>query len=346
MRASGINTLGGNIQKAKNLYHSPEDVAQMFKVLGGPKISHFTDNILDDTPINDQGYYQHPNGDWTQNKDLGGTIDSHHIRASSMPHGGWERKPYAAKNPSTAHEYDVFNRGLYDATSKINEGEPDPAKHITPKQLQAISWLKHKNDKDFFERQRNPQTGQLITHESELGGAGRPEDWQFAEKSYKSKGPGLGKGPSRAAALTPEDIQGMPPLWRKLFMSRQPQEWTDLLEAYTRHHSPDVQVRDPRLGAVAEFDPSEGTNPWVGEQAEVLAKPCRYCGAEAHEACEPHCPTNHSDDPRDWRMDAQALGEDRYVPGPEFDPHVRLNSVDRAVLAAHLAVAQVDDLLR
>lgn len=238
MRASGIKTLGGNIQKAKDLYHAPDDVVHMFNVLGGPKISHFTDNILDDTPMNEEGYYQHPNGDWTQNKDLGGTIDSHHIRASSMPHGGWERKAYASKNPNTAHEYDVFNRGLYDATRRINDSQPDATKHITPKQLQATVWLKHKNDKDYFERQRNPQTGQLINHESELGGAGRPEDWQYAEKSYKSKGKGLGKGRSRAAALDEQDFADMPPLWRKMFMSRSPVEWTELLKAWTNHHSP------------------------------------------------------------------------------------------------------------
>jgi hypothetical protein len=245
MRPSGIKTLGGNIQKAKDLYHAPEDVAQMFGVLGGPKISHFTDNILDDTPINEEGYYQHPNGDWTQNKDLGGTIDSHHIRASSMPHGGWERKAYASKNPNTAHEYDVFNRGLYDATKRINDAEPDATKHITPKQLQAIVWLKHKNDKDYFERQRNPQTGQLINHESELGGAGRPEDWQYAEKSYKSKGKGLGKGRSRAAALDEADFADMPPLWRKMFMSRRPAEWTELLSAWVNHHAPESVDPDP-----------------------------------------------------------------------------------------------------
>jgi len=233
MRASGINTLGGNIQKAKDLSRSPEDIAQMFKVLGGPKISHFTDNILDDTPINSEGYYQHPNGDWMQNKDLGGTIDSHHIRASSMAHGQWERKPYAAKNPSTDHEYDVFNRGLFEATKRINAQEKDPTKHITPKQLQAIVWLKHKNDKDFFERQRNPLTGKPIKHESELDGnsEGR-EGWQYAPKDYKSRG--------RAAALDDNDFADMPPLWRKMFMGRQPQEWTDLLAAWVDHHSPDA----------------------------------------------------------------------------------------------------------
>ena len=262
MRASGIKTLGGNIQKAKDLYHSPDDVAQMFKVLGGPKISHFTDNILDDTPIDSEGYYQHPvnpetgQPDWTLNKDLGGTIDSHHIRASSMPHGGWERKAYASKNPNTAHEYDVFNRGLLDATRKINDAEPDASKHITPKQLQAIVWLKHKNDKDYFERQRNPQTGKLINHESELGGAGRPEDWQYAEKSYKSKGKGLGKGRSRAAALDESDFADMPPLWRKMFMARKPAEWTDLLAAWVDHHTgsgPEAEFREPPHRPTARF---------------------------------------------------------------------------------------------
>jgi hypothetical protein len=230
MRASGINTLGGNIQKAKALYHSPDEVSHMFHVLGGPKIGHFYDNILDDTPIDEEGYYAHPNGDWTQNKDLGGTIDSHHMRAAGMAHGQWERKPYAVKNPSTDHEYDVYNRGLLDATRHVNSQEQDPSKHITPKQLQAIVWLKHKNDKDYFERQRNPETGAPIKHEAELGGGGRPADWQFAEKSYKSRG--------KAAALEPEDLAGMPPLWRKVFMSRNPEEWVDLLDAYVEHHSP------------------------------------------------------------------------------------------------------------
>ena len=32
----------------------------------------------------------------------------------------------------------------------------------------------------------------------------------------------------------------MPPLWRKMFMGRQPQEWTDLLAAWVDHHSPDA----------------------------------------------------------------------------------------------------------
>lgn len=252
MRPSGIATLGGNIQKAKDLYHSPDEVSHMFTVLGGPKISHFTDNILDDTPIDSEGYYQHPNGDWTQNKDLGGTIDSHHMRAASMPHGGWERKPYAVSNPSTDHEYDVYNRGLYDATRHINSQEQDPSKHITPKQLQAIVWLKHKNDKDYFERQFNPQTGKKIMHESELGGAPRPEDWQFAEKSYKSKGKGLGKGPSRAAALEPEEFASMPPLWRKMFMGRQPQDWQELLADYCGHCFPD---KEPEAEELPPEDP-------------------------------------------------------------------------------------------
>lgn len=372
MRHSGINTLGGNINKAKALYHAPDDVAQMFKVLGGPKISHFYDNILDDTPISEDGYYQHPNGDWKQNKDLGGTIDSHHIRAVTMPHGGWQRKGYADSegpgNPSSNAEYDVFNRGLYDATDHINSQEPDPSKHITPKQLQAIVWLKHKNDKDYFERQRNPQTGAPIMHESELGGAGRPEDWQFAEKSYKSKGKGLGKGPSRAAGLTPDDFQKMPPLWRKMFMSRQPQEWEDLLADYVEHFSPDEQPHeepgldggphDPHMAMFhhAAATPEDylrnmdvaaqgGTNPWVGEDAEGLAQGCRYCGAEPHELHDPRCPTNHSDDERDWRMDSQAVPS-HFEPGPEHDPMKRLNSVDRELFAAHDLISSIDDLLR
>lgn len=347
MRSSGINTLGGNIKKAKALYHSPDEVAKMFKVLGGPKISHFYDNILDDTPINEDGYYAHPNGDWTQNKDLGGTVDSHHIRAVTMPHGGWKRKGYAESegpgNPSSNAEYDVFNRGLYDATKHINSLEADPSKHITPKQLQATVWLKHKNDKDYFERQRNPQTGQPINHESELGGAGRPPDWQFAEKSYKSR--------DKAAALGPEDFRSMPPLWRKMFMSRKPEDWEDLLESYVDHNSPEpsglhddegnpaeddkfLQWRmqspgpdqDPHMAAYLPDGPHE--NPWSGPAADDLRTQCPYCHAGVGEEHDIRCPTNHTDNPREWAQDTKAIGPGgHFEPGPEHDPMQRLNSV-------------------
>lgn len=333
MRASGINTLGSNIQKAKDLHAAPDDIVQMFKVLGGPKISHFTDNILDDTPIDSEGYYQHPNGDWTQNKDLGGTIDSHHVRAASMAHGQWERKPYAAKNPSTVHEYDVFNRGLLEATRRVNAMEKDPTKHITPKQLQAIVWLKHKNDKDFFERQRNPLTGKPIKHESELDGniEGRA-DWQYTPKDYKSR------GRERAASLDEEDFAEMPPLWRKMFMSRQPQEWTDLLAAWVEHHSPDtppdlpfdrnIQASrdvaawvDQIITAGNGFD-----NPWEGPDAESLRKDCPYCDAPGFDMHQVDCPTLYTDTPE---IDHRMLGpkKDRYqVPVGEY-PQFRLNSI-------------------
>lgn len=342
MRSSGIKTLGGNIKKAKDLYHAPDDVSKMFKVLGGPKISHFYDNILDDTPINKDGYYAHPNGDWTQNKDLGSTIDSHHIRAVTMPHGGWQRKGYAEKagpgNPSSNAEYDVFNRGVYDATKHINSQEPDPSKHITPKQLQATVWLKHKNDKDYFERQRNPQTGQPIMHESELGGAGRPQDWQFAEKSYKSKGKGLGKGPSRAAALGPDDFRSMPPLWRKMFMSRKPEEWEDLLEAYVDHNSPDLppEETDPHLAAfhhAEEFNLRRGPRAPSWQQystpAEGEGVDCPTCGftVSPDELAEHHA-INHSPA---WE---QSAGDTALIPpgqmwesGSEHNPMRRLNSI-------------------
>lgn len=344
MRAAGINTLGGNIQKAKNLMHAPDDIVSMFGVLGGPKISHFTDNILDDTEIDENGYYLHPNGDWTQNKDLGGTIDSHHMRAASMAHGQWERKPYAVSNPSTAHEYDVYNRGLYEATKRINAAQADPRKHITPKQLQAIVWLKHKNDKDYFERQYNPLTNQKIVHESELGGAGRPEDWQFANKSYKSR--------PKAAALDENDFASMPPLWREMFTSLQAKDWSDLLAAWIEHHSPEPEVpmsrnNDPDapqafLGHLAAFDDfdeimggqsfphqmdggSGGDHPWKGEYADALRAGCKYCGADPDEMCDPHCPTNHSEDPKVWERDYKALG------GPPAkavdDTMFRLNNV-------------------
>lgn len=337
MRAAGINTLGGNIQKAKNLMHAPDDIVAMFKVLGGPKISHFTDNILDDTEIDQDGYYQHPNGDWTQNKDLGGTIDSHHMRAAGMAHGQWEHKPYSVKNPSTNHEYDVYNRGLYEATRRINEAQPDRRKHITPKQLQAIVWLKHKNDKDYFERQRNPLTNKPIVHESELGSVGRPEDWQFADKSYKSRG--------KAAALDENDFASMPPLWREMFMSRHHREWTDLLAAWVEHHAPDVdptQITDREIQAarrvlawVNKLAGGGYDNPWEGPDAEDLGEGCPYCDADSFDMHQVDCPSLYTDTPG---IDKKLLGPSKWeVPFAEH-PSFRLNSIiafaDRVLNAA------------
>jgi hypothetical protein len=204
-------TLGKNVTRAKQIMRAGDDDPHEYtRILGGPKTQYFMSNILDDTPISEDGYYQHPNNDWTQHQDLGGTIDSHHLRASGMQHGDWVRKGYdegaSGLSPSNPQTYDVFNRGLLDATRRINASEPDPRKHLTPKQVQAVVWLKHKADNDRFKPMG-------INHESEAA-------------------------QTRMAAIDPQSFHDMPPLWRKAFMSRSMPEWTDMLAAWVNHHSP------------------------------------------------------------------------------------------------------------
>jgi hypothetical protein len=173
MRDYGIPTLGGNITRAKMVAEAQEDPELFYELLKGPKVGNFSQNILDDTEIDEDGYYAHPNGDWTQHADLGGTIDAHHMRASTMADGQWERKGYSSKNginPNNKFTYDVFNRGLLEATKQINASIEDPRKHLTPKQVQAIVWIKHKEDNDRFRRVP-------IMHESELDEAESLRDY-------------------------------------------------------------------------------------------------------------------------------------------------------------------------
>ena len=65
-------------------------------------------------------------------------------------------------------------------------------------------------------------------------------------------------------------------------------------------------------------------NPWEGEQAEALRKPCGYCTSpdDMHDV---DCPTLYSDSPREWRQDKK-LKSPQWTPGPEHDHHTRLNS--------------------
>jgi predicted RNA-binding Zn-ribbon protein involved in translation (DUF1610 family) len=165
MRDYGIPTLGGNITRAKMIARAEESPELFHALLKGPKVGNFSQNILDNSEMDDEGYFIHPNGDWTQHADLEGTIDAHHMRASTMADGQWERKGYHSSknglNPNNQFVYDVFNTGLQDATKRINSAIQDPRKHLTPKQVQAIVWIKHKEDNDRFRRVP-------IMHEDEL----------------------------------------------------------------------------------------------------------------------------------------------------------------------------------
>lgn len=359
----GMGTLGNNVRSAKNIIRAgpkatPDDFAGILK---GPKVRNFMSNILDKTRISRSGHYEHPNGDWTQHEDLGGTIDAHHLRAATMAHGEWQRKQYRDKasklNPSDPATYDVFNRGLLDATHRVNSTIQDPTKHITPKQLQAIVWLKHKNDNERFK-------AMPINHQSEI----TPGILRDHKLKMKKKQDAADRALQRQmAALDPREIASMPPAWRKMFITRVVPEWTDLLESWVNHNSPEPaehdgsdpsldprhvehvrqhgtppanEDQDPRLGA-RTTDPFEfadalgphGDDPWLGPEAEALDAPCRYCGAGRAELCDPHCPTHHFYDEGDDR----AMGGSAY--SPPNDLHTRLNSVED-VLAYSAAVVK------
>jgi hypothetical protein len=256
MRRDLGGTLGNNVKAAKAIIRSGiDDPDEFARILGGPKVRNFSSNILDPTPMDSEGYLQHPNGDWTQHADLGGTIDAHHLRASTMAHGQWERKGYrpegeegkAALNPSDAPTYDVFNRGLLDATHRINATISDPDKHLTPKQVQAVIWLKHKADNDRFK----PMP---INHESEL----TPEIQQAhdikMQKKQEAEERKRQRERAKSAALEGRDFAEMPPLWRKMFLTRVSPEWTDLLKAWVDHHSPEPGRDD---GSQPGLDPAD-----------------------------------------------------------------------------------------
>jgi hypothetical protein len=246
MRDSGIPTLGSNITKAKALVRAKEDPEEFYRILSGPKIRNFSMNILKHPRISRSGYYEHPNGDWTQHEDLGGTIDAHHLRAASMRHGEWVDSEYhgGAKGLDITNRatYDVFNRGLLEATRRYNAGIADPRKHITPRQAQAIIWKKHKDDNEFFGRQK--VNGKAIVSESELPRRLRKVPIGFSKDPkgfFRTKAQAVA---SRVAALTPRELHDLPPLWREMFLTRQAPDWQDLVSSHMDHYG----LHEPELG--------------------------------------------------------------------------------------------------
>ncbi len=162
-----IPGIGSHTDAAKAIYHSEGEGWR--DALTGPKRSAFANNILDPSRLreprqgvaDDVGYYDHPGGDWRRNPDQDSTIDTHHVRMSNTPHGAdlgslkYETPAYfgrtvshKASNSEFDPSYDLHARAAWEATRRINAREPDPAKHLTPKQVQAGAWTKFKADVD------------------------------------------------------------------------------------------------------------------------------------------------------------------------------------------------------
>lgn len=160
-----------HVEAAKAIYHSEGDGWQ--QALTGPKRSAFANNILDPTPLreprpgahDDAGYYHHPANpatnepDWRMSPDQDSTIDTHHVRMSNTPHGAdlnnlvYDTPKYFGKKVKAGDQiadpsYDLHSRAAWEATRRINAAEPDPNKHLTPKQVQAGPWTKFKADVD------------------------------------------------------------------------------------------------------------------------------------------------------------------------------------------------------
>jgi hypothetical protein len=165
--------MGDHTEAAKAIYHSQGD--DWRQALTGPKRSAFANNILDPTKTreprqgadDDAGYYPHPANpttgepDWRMGADQDSTIDTHHVRMSNTPHGAdlsdlkYETPAYFGKKVSMGPgqekidpSYDLHSRAAWEATRRINAAEPDPNKHLVPKQVQAGPWTKFKADVD------------------------------------------------------------------------------------------------------------------------------------------------------------------------------------------------------
>lgn len=265
MRDYGIKTLGNNVGKAKAIMLAREDPELFYELLKGPKVGNFSQNILDDEPMDEEGYYVHPGGDWTQHRDLGGTIDAHHMRASTMTHGAWEKKGYHGDeidpetgekinrglDPTNPFTYSVFNNGLFEATKRINASIEDPRKHLTPKQVQAIIWLKHKEDNDRFKALG-------VNHESEV----TPEVIAAYEKKQQAK-----------ALREQRKLQKQQQLVARFWRTAAPIDWNEVEDHVRGQEYPGLTLRNqlgdgPTDGYMVSLPGYEEVRPYTQEAAD------------------------------------------------------------------------------
>lgn len=164
-------TLDDQVEKAKAIYHGEDPK----NVLGGPKTKAFYSNIMDPADFraprpgvkDDAGYYDHPvnphsgQADWRMHPDQASTVDTHHARLQTTPHGAdLSNAVYATPEHfekfndlsigGKRHDlaYDLHSRASWEATRRINEAQQDEGRHQTPKQTQAGPWGKFKADVD------------------------------------------------------------------------------------------------------------------------------------------------------------------------------------------------------
>ena len=195
--------MSSHTEAAKAIFHSEGDGWR--QALTGPKRSAFANNILDSTPLreprqgehDDAGYYQHAinphtgEPDWRLHPDQDSTIDTHHVRMSNTPHGAdlgslkYETPAYFGKKINGLNgekidpSYDLHARAAWEATRRINAMEPDPHRHLVPKQVQAGPWTKFKADVDAAGKgAATPEPGTAPKSYQEFMDKGKSErDW-------------------------------------------------------------------------------------------------------------------------------------------------------------------------
>jgi len=338
--------LGGNVDKAKEIYHSPTD--DYGAILNGPKTRSFHHNILDPTPLregrpgehDDQGYFQHQANphtgeqDWRMDPDQDVTADTHHARATSTPHGGDLSRAeyqvpadfsYSFANGGKKIEagYDLYNRATQEATRRINAAEPDPARHLTPKQVQAIIWTKFKDDVD---------------------NAGKGRDFNPPGTPPKGLQKWLDKGKSEEEWAAKNPSQSEHPVIPRYQRERDPEYWTD------EYRRPDPNIRQApgyanpqrfkrQVAAVAN-----NGSLWGKVLGNYINRNPQHPNAEAPKSHRPHRTPRRTLMPRGnpnrtpdklyrqhgTHLDTpgQITGSKWYTAAPDYRPHIEKKPAD------------------
>lgn len=376
--------MGPHTEAAKAIFHSKGDGWK--EALTGPKRSAFANNILDPTQLreprqgahDDAGYYQHPMNqatgepDWRLHADQDSTIDTHHVRMSNTPHGAdlgglkYETPNYFGKKVSDGQggkfdpSYDLHSRAAWEATRRINAAEPDPAKHLVPKQVQAGPWTKFKADVDAAGKGAGtPEPGTrpqgLLDEFDKKKNVGR--DPQEVEQGWGEKNPLTNPIPRYERDISSDwwddprrpqvNLRQSPNWMRRSSLSPW---WDSFLQQWIQRNPQHPPMEDRVLASrshLAAYDPYgvEGPGSSYDNPLRSIVAPhaCPHCGGAFDPSeMDEHIMLNHDPDAfKGEQVSDQALvgSEYRYPAIRQQDhPMNRLNSVDSLL-------AQVDGLL-
>jgi hypothetical protein len=261
--------------------------------------------------------------------------------------GGYDRMRNAMRNGAAVHDM-PFSHGAQAAVWKAISGNanPDPTPqygdlseiHHDPRGLWNEMWARRASGLHV------PQQQGITAHRTAAHGVtpgdphgpedshdegwGTPEDVMSMIRHVQMGPPGYDHWEGGPQGMSFDSVPHPGPPERGYVMAASRSNDPDAPQAFLGH-----------LAAFDDFDEimggqsfphqmdggSGGDHPWKGEYADALRAGCKYCGADPDEMCDPHCPTNHSEDPKVWERDYKALG------GPPAkavdDTMFRLNNV-------------------